>query len=71
MGNIRFRFVPRNDLASLVYVYEGTTRWFRSSFVPQERILCRESNIIRGDAATVLSPQTSSHFSLDRFPPVL
>ena len=68
---IRFRFVSRNDLTSLVYVYEGTTRCFRSSFVPQGRILCRGSNIIWWDAAPVLSPQTPSHFSLDRFPPVL
>jgi hypothetical protein len=35
---IRFGFVPRNNLASLILNNERTTRCFRSSFVPQEQL---------------------------------
>ena len=36
---IRFWFVPRNDIARLLYKYEETTRCFRSSLVPQIQVM--------------------------------
>ncbi|MGA2505546.1 MAG: hypothetical protein ABSG01_15805, partial [Anaerolineales bacterium] len=39
---IRFEVVPRNNLASMVLLYERTMRCFRSSLVPEKRV-CAEA----------------------------